>query len=51
MAQQKRFAFKEQVTFHADEARTQPVFGFRARDLPSPFVSTLTSPIRAGSSA
>ena len=32
MAQQKRMAFKEQVTFYADEARTQPVFGFKARN-------------------
>ena len=31
MAQQKRMAFKEQVTFYADEKRTQPVFGFKAR--------------------
>jgi uncharacterized protein YxjI len=31
MAQQKRMAFKEQVTFYADEARTRPVFGFKAR--------------------
>ena len=31
MAQQKRMAFKEQVTVYADEARTQPVFGFKAR--------------------
>jgi hypothetical protein len=31
MAQQKRMAFKEQVTFYADEARSQPVFGFKAR--------------------
>ena len=31
VAQQKRMAFKEQVTFYADEKRTQPVFGFRAR--------------------
>jgi uncharacterized protein YxjI len=31
MAQQKRLAFKEQVTFFADEARTQPVFSFKAR--------------------
>jgi hypothetical protein len=31
LAQQKRLAFKEQVTFFADEARTVPVFGFRAR--------------------
>ena len=28
VAQQKRMAFKEQVTFYADEARTQPVFWF-----------------------
>jgi uncharacterized protein YxjI len=31
MAQQKRLAFKEQVTFFADEGRTQPVFSFKAR--------------------
>ena len=31
MAQQKRMAFKEQVTFYADEERRQPVFGFKAR--------------------
>lgn len=31
IAQQKRMAFKEQVTFFADEERTQPVFGFKAR--------------------
>jgi uncharacterized protein YxjI len=31
VAQQKRLAFKEQVTFYADEARTQPVFSFKAR--------------------
>lgn len=30
-AEQKRFAFKEQVTFFADESRTRPVFGFKAR--------------------
>jgi uncharacterized protein YxjI len=30
-AQQKRLALKEQVTFYADEARTRPVFSFRAR--------------------
>jgi hypothetical protein len=30
-AQQKRLAFKEQVTFYADEARTVPVFSFQAR--------------------
>jgi uncharacterized protein YxjI len=31
MAQQKRMAFKEQVTFYADEDRKQPAFGFKAR--------------------
>lgn len=31
IAEQKRLAMKEQVTFFADEARTQPVFGFRAQ--------------------
>lgn len=31
LAQQKRLALKEQVTFYADEGRTQPLFGFRAR--------------------
>jgi uncharacterized protein YxjI len=30
-AQQKRFAFKEQVTFYRDETRQEPVFSFRAR--------------------
>ena len=30
-AQQKRMAFKEEVTFYADESRTRPVFGFKAR--------------------
>jgi hypothetical protein len=30
-AQQKRMAFKEQVTFYADTAKTRPVFSFRAR--------------------
>ena len=33
MAQQKRFAFKESVTFYADEARTTPVFSFKARQV------------------
>jgi uncharacterized protein YxjI len=33
VAQQKRMAFKEQVTFFADEARTQPVFTFQARQV------------------
>jgi uncharacterized protein YxjI len=31
LAQQKRLAFKEQVTFYADEGRSTPVFGFKAR--------------------
>lgn len=31
VAQQKRMAFKEHVTFYADKDRTQPVFTFRAR--------------------
>jgi uncharacterized protein YxjI len=31
MAQQKRMAFKEQVTFYADEQRIRPVFSFKAR--------------------
>jgi uncharacterized protein YxjI len=31
VAQQKRLAFKEQVTFYADEARSQAVFSFKAR--------------------
>lgn len=30
LAQQKRLAFKEKVTFYSDEAKTQPVFTFRA---------------------
>lgn len=31
VSQQKRMALKEQVTFYADEDRSQPVFSFRAR--------------------
>ncbi|MCP2031133.1 uncharacterized protein YxjI [Okibacterium sp. HSC-33S16] len=31
LAQQKRLAMREQVTFFADEGKTQPLFGFRAR--------------------
>lgn len=31
IAQQKRMAFKEQVTFYADEERTRAVFSFKAR--------------------
>ena len=30
-AQQKRMAFKEQVTFYTDDSKTQPVFSFKAR--------------------
>src|SRR6266536_1893807 len=30
-AEQKRMAFKEQVTFFADTAKTQPLFSFKAR--------------------
>jgi uncharacterized protein YxjI len=31
VAQQKRAAFKEQVTFYADESRSTPLFSFKAR--------------------
>jgi uncharacterized protein YxjI len=31
VAQQKRAAFKEQVTFYQDESRTMPIFSFKAR--------------------
>jgi uncharacterized protein YxjI len=31
VAQQKRLAMREQVTFYADDAKTHPLFGFRAR--------------------
>jgi uncharacterized protein YxjI len=31
LAQQKRMALKEQVTFYADEAKTRAVFSFKAR--------------------
>ena len=31
MAQQKRMAFREEVTFYADEDRNDPVFSFKAR--------------------
>ena len=30
-AQQKRMAFKEQVTFYSDESKSRPVFSFQAR--------------------
>ena len=33
IAQQKRLAMKERVTFFADEARTTPVFSFAARNI------------------
>ncbi len=33
VAQQKRLALKEQVTFYADNGRTEPVFSFRARQV------------------
>ena len=33
VAQQKRMALKEQVTFFRDEGRTQPVFSFQARQV------------------
>jgi uncharacterized protein YxjI len=33
LAQQKRMSLKEQVTFFADEQRTVPVFGFKARNV------------------
>lgn len=31
LAEQKRMAFKEQVTFYADASKSRPVFGFKAR--------------------
>lgn len=31
LAEQKRMAFKEQVTFYSDASKTRPVFGFKAR--------------------
>lgn len=31
LAEQKKMALKEQVTFYSDETRARPVFGFRAR--------------------
>ena len=33
VAQQKRMAFKEQVTFFSDDSRTVPVFSFQARQM------------------
>ncbi len=33
VAQQKRMAFKEQVTFFTDDSRTTPVFSFKARQV------------------
>ncbi|MGD9960527.1 hypothetical protein [Nocardioides sp.] len=32
-AEQKKMAFKEQVTFYLDPAKTRPVFGFKARSV------------------
>jgi uncharacterized protein YxjI len=32
-AQQKRMAFKEQVTIYADDAKQQPLLGFKARSM------------------
>lgn len=32
-AEQKRFAFKEQVTFYTDSSRSRAVFGFKARQV------------------
>jgi uncharacterized protein YxjI len=31
--EQKRFAFREQVTFYTDESRRRPLFGFKARSI------------------
>ena len=31
LAEQKRLAFKEQVTFYTDQTKSRPVFGFKAR--------------------
>src|SRR5690349_21208912 len=31
LAEQKRMAFKEEVTFYADESKSRKVFGFKAR--------------------
>jgi hypothetical protein len=33
LAEQKRMSFREQVTFFADERKTQPLFAFRARQV------------------
>ena len=33
LAEQKRMSFREQVTFFADERKTQPLFGFLARQV------------------
>ena len=35
-AEQKRMAFKEQVTFYTDAAKTDPIFGFKARTADGP---------------
>ena len=33
LAEQKRLAFKEKVTFYSDETKSRPVFGFKARSV------------------
>lgn len=33
LAEQKRLAFREQVTFYSDETKSRPVFAFRARQV------------------
>ena len=33
LAEQKRMSLREQVTFFADERKTEPLFGFRARQV------------------
>ncbi len=33
LAEQKRLAFREKVTFYSDETRSRPVFGFKARSV------------------
>lgn len=33
LAEQKRLAFKEQVTFYSDSSKSRPVFGFKARQV------------------
>ena len=47
LAEQKRMAFKEQVTFFTDESKTRPVFGFKARRSSTSTPAT-TSPTSTG---